>query len=114
MAVGIGTLAEVNLESSRNIFIISFSIFGGLAISQWMETNPGMIKTGSLEGDNLIQILLSTGMFVAGLIGFILDNTISGTKEERGLIGRAEAKANAKIERDTSYDLPLVMGIINK
>ncbi len=30
MAVGIGTLKDVDLESSRNIFIISFSIFLGL------------------------------------------------------------------------------------
>jgi len=30
MAVGIGTLKDVNLESSRNIFIVSFSIFLGL------------------------------------------------------------------------------------
>lgn len=30
MAVGIQTLEEVNLESSRNIFIVSFSIFFGL------------------------------------------------------------------------------------
>lgn len=30
MAVGIGTLSEICLESSRNIFIVSFSIFAGL------------------------------------------------------------------------------------
>lgn len=33
MAVGIGTLKDVNLESSRNIFIVSFSIFLGLVRS---------------------------------------------------------------------------------
>ena len=36
MAVGIGTLAEVSLESARNIFIVSFSIFMGL-VSQFSE-----------------------------------------------------------------------------
>lgn len=30
MAVGISTLAEVSLESARNVFIVSFSIFMGL------------------------------------------------------------------------------------
>lgn len=30
MAVGIGTLAEVSLESARNVFIVSFSIFMGI------------------------------------------------------------------------------------
>lgn len=30
MAVGISTLAEISLESARNVFIVSFSIFMGL------------------------------------------------------------------------------------
>ncbi|CAL8069623.1 unnamed protein product [Orchesella dallaii] len=114
MAVGIGTLGEVNLESSRNIFIVSFSIFFGLAVSQWMNAHTGIINTGTPDLDSLIQILLSTGMFVAGFTAFILDNTISGTDEERGLTGRHAAEAASKICRDTSYDLPFGMSIIKK
>ncbi|ODM99534.1 Solute carrier family 23 member 1 [Orchesella cincta] len=137
MAVGLATLKDVNLESSRNIFIVSFSIFlfyltnmltlmhcqfkishcpldDNQAISQWINTHPGLINTGTLELDSLIQILLSTGMFVAGFTAFILDNTISGTDEERGLAGRQAAEAASKICRDTSYDLPFGMSIIKK
>ena len=69
MAVGIGTLAEVSLASERNLFIVSFSIFGGLAISQRITEDPGVIRTGSPEGDNLVYVLLSTGMFMAGVLG---------------------------------------------
>lgn len=47
-------------------------------MSQWAEGNPEAVQTGSLAVDSIIQILLSTGMFVAGMTGFILDNTISG------------------------------------
>lgn len=114
MAVGIGTLEEVSLISSRNIFIVSFAIFGGLAISQFTSAHPGLINTGTLEIDNLIQILLSTGMFMAAFIGFVLDNTIPGTNEERGLALRLKAQEDAKKCRDASYDIPYVMKWIHK
>ncbi|CAL8069626.1 unnamed protein product [Orchesella dallaii] len=114
MAVGIGTLKDVNLESSRNVFIVSFSIFLGLAVSQWMNSNPGLINTGIPELDSLIQILLSTGMFVAGITAFVLDNTVSGTNEERGLTKRQDAAAASKLYHDTTYDLPVGMGIIKR
>jgi hypothetical protein len=38
----------------------------------------GSIKTGSSMLDQIITVLLSTSMFVALLLGFILDNTIPG------------------------------------
>lgn len=79
-----------------------------------MNNHTGSIQTGNPDMDSLIQILLSTGMFVAGFTAFILDNTISGTDEERGLTGRHAAEAASKISRDTSYDLPIGMGLIKK
>lgn len=33
---------------------------------------------GVIQLDQVIQVLLTTGMFVGGLLGFILDNTIPG------------------------------------
>lgn len=45
-----------------------------------MTENSDVIKTGSEFLDQLITILLSTSMFVAGFIGFILDNTVPGNK----------------------------------
>lgn len=53
-------------------------------------------------------------MFVAGFIGFVLDNTIAGTDEERGLTKRAQAELEARLAGDTSYDLPYVMDAIKK
>ena len=46
MAVGLSNLQHVNFNSGRNLFIIGFSLFNGLAIPQWVKTNPGAIKTG--------------------------------------------------------------------
>lgn len=33
---------------------------------------------GILQLDQVIQVLLTTGMFVGGFLGFLLDNTIPG------------------------------------
>ncbi|CAG7819612.1 unnamed protein product [Allacma fusca] len=114
MAVGIGTLAEVSLESARNIFIVSFAIFMGLTISQWSNEHPGLIQTGNISLDSLFQIILSTGMFVAGFIGFVLDNTIPGTDEERGLSQRAAAERAAILAGDETYNLPFGMDFIKR
>ena len=40
---------------------------------------------GVPEIDQIITVLMSTSMAVGGLVGLILDNTIPGTIEERGL-----------------------------
>lgn len=46
VAVGISSLQYVNMNSGRNLFIIGFSLFAGLAIPQWMLANPTAIHTG--------------------------------------------------------------------
>lgn len=45
---------------------------------QWVRDNAEAFDTGSEILDQLLIVLLETSMFVAGLIGFILDNTIPG------------------------------------
>lgn len=37
-----------------------------------------MMFLGVLELDQVLQVLLTTSMFVGGFIGFVLDNTIPG------------------------------------
>ncbi|XP_017534203.3 solute carrier family 23 member 1-like isoform X2 [Manis javanica] len=84
-AVGISNLQYVDMNSSRNLFIFGFSIFCGLAIPNWVNKNAEKLQTGILQLDQVIQVLLTTGMFVGGFLGFLLDNTIPGSLEERGL-----------------------------
>lgn len=79
-----------------------------------MNAHAGIFDTGSGDLDSLIQILLSTGMFVAGFTAFVLDNTISGTDDERGLTARHAAEAASKVNRDTSYDIPFGMSFIER
>ncbi|XP_030071296.1 solute carrier family 23 member 2 isoform X2 [Microcaecilia unicolor] len=85
-AVGISNLQFVDMNSSRNIFITGFSIFSGLAIPGWVHKNSKYLETGITQLDQVILVLLTTGMFVGGFFGFLLDNTIPGTKEERGIL----------------------------
>ncbi|XP_068857222.1 solute carrier family 23 member 1-like isoform X4 [Aphelocoma coerulescens] len=69
--------------------------------------------TGIIQLDQVILVLLTTGMFVGGLLGFILDNTIPGTQEERGLLawkqshegGMESSQLVSKV-----YDLPFGIG----
>ncbi|XP_070225154.1 solute carrier family 23 member 2 isoform X3 [Bos mutus] len=82
----LGITRYVDLNSSRNLFIFGFSIFCGLAIPNWVNKNPERLHTGILQLDQVIQVLLTTGMFVGGFLGFLLDNTIPGSLEERGLL----------------------------
>ena len=85
-AVGLSNLQFINLNSTRNLFILGFSIFFALVLSKWIGKNPNSISFG--DDNNLalqtfsqvIKVLLSTSMFVAGFLGFLLDNTIPGNK----------------------------------
>ncbi|XP_063964543.1 solute carrier family 23 member 1-like [Lytechinus pictus] len=105
-AVGLSNLQFVDLNSSRNLFILGFSLFMGLCIPNWMKSgnNDQYIKTGLSELDLIIVVLLKTGMFVGGFFGFLLDNTIPGTKKERG-IGAWQRFSGGDEEDDAVNDL---------
>ncbi|XP_009675872.1 solute carrier family 23 member 1 [Struthio camelus] len=112
-AVGVSNLQYTDMNSSRNIFIFGFAVFAGLTIPTWASKNSGLLETGIIQLDQVIQVLLTTGMFVGGFLGFLLDNTIPGTQEERGLLAW---KQSQKEEGDNSqlvsnvYDLPFGIG----
>ena len=73
-------------------------------LPQWMKKNHDVKLTCSSELtcvselDQIIKVLLETSMFVGGLLGFLLDNTVPGTREERGLVAR-EAQHGAQEEQ---------------
>lgn len=45
-AVGLSNLQSVDLNSSRNLFVLGFSMFSGLMLPNYLDTHPGSIKTG--------------------------------------------------------------------
>nr|XP_008507753.1 PREDICTED: solute carrier family 23 member 1-like [Equus przewalskii] len=111
-AVGISSLQYVDMNSSRNIFVFGFSIFCGLTVPNWVNKNPEMLQTGILQLDQVFQVLLTTSMFVGGFLGFLLDNTIPGSPEERGLLTwnqiHEESEETAKVSE--VYGLPCGIG----
>eukprot|EP00073_Rattus_norvegicus_P023096 XP_006236331.1 PREDICTED: solute carrier family 23 member 2-like isoform X3 [Rattus norvegicus] len=111
-AVGISNLQYVDMNSSRNLFVFGFSIFCGLAVPNWVNKNPEKLQTGILQLDQVIQVLLTTGMFVGGFLGFVLDNTIPGSLEERGLLAWGEIQEDSEETPKASkvYGLPWGIG----
>jgi len=100
VAVGLSNLEYVDLNSSRNVFVVGIALFTGLAIPAYMgnvgdaatfrEGMRGVAVLGPVLGAravaDTIYVIGSTGMAVGGLVAFVLDNTIEGTREERGLV----------------------------
>lgn len=48
-AVGISNLQFVDMNSSRNLFVLGFSLMLGMALPYWVEKNKTAIDTGELE-----------------------------------------------------------------
>uniref|UniRef100_A0A8C6WRB5 Solute carrier family 23 member 1 n=1 Tax=Neogobius melanostomus TaxID=47308 RepID=A0A8C6WRB5_9GOBI len=105
-AAGIANLQTTDMNSSRNIFIFGFSMFSALTIPNWILKNPHALQTGVKELDQVLQILLTTHMFIGGFLGCVLDNTISGTKRERGLLCVEQENTEEASKSSQVYDLP--------
>ncbi|XP_072029177.1 solute carrier family 23 member 1-like [Amphiura filiformis] len=120
VAVGISNVQFVDLNSSRNLFVLGFALFTGLALPYWLklEENKNFFNTGVKEIDNIFTVLLSTSMFVGGFVGFVLDNSIPGTDEERGmrewrqLFGSSEEGAEVRKHLLKCYEFPFGMKYI--
>lgn len=119
-AVGLSNLQFVDLNSSRNLFVLGFSIFFALMLPEWVKGHKdGLQITGVPELDQIIKVLLSTHMFIGGFLGFFLDNTIPGTREERGLVAWEETNTTdgeegAQSAANRCYDLPFGMEWLEK
>uniref|UniRef100_A0A7S0S0M7 Uncharacterized protein n=1 Tax=Chlamydomonas leiostraca TaxID=1034604 RepID=A0A7S0S0M7_9CHLO len=91
VAVGISNLQFTDQNSPRNLFIVGFSIYMGLSVPQFFGAyaaahgGKGPIATGSSHFNDILNTLCNTPMVVSLVIAFLLDNTIPGTFEERGL-----------------------------
>ncbi|XP_041370464.1 solute carrier family 23 member 2-like [Gigantopelta aegis] len=119
-AVGMSALQYCDMSSSRNLTIIGVSFMLGIAVPQYLESNPDAIDTGSKEFDQVLNVLLGTAMFVGGILGCILDNIVPGTLEERGMLAwrkAAEGSTDSKDYQRASiemYDLPYVSKLLRR
>ncbi|XP_072572912.1 solute carrier family 23 member 1-like isoform X2 [Paramormyrops kingsleyae] len=114
-AAGVSNLQYTDMNSSRNIFIFGFSMLTGLAIPNWALKNPAAIATGIVEVDQVVNVLLTTGMFVGGFFGFILDNTIPGSVVERGIVAwksSHEEDSGVTLDSGEVYGLPFSLSFL--
>jgi xanthine/uracil permease len=113
-SVGLSNLQIVNLNNSRNLFIIGLSFFAGLSVPyhfspllsanavpiDWSSAGPVFSVLG-----NILQAILTTGMAVTAILGIILDNFLPGaTRAERGLeVWEKEASEEAWTEAEAQW-----------
>ena len=74
---------------------------------------------GSSELDQVLFVLLGTGMFVGGMIGFVLDVTLPGTDEERGIRKWRESCLNkggsdTRVTSIHTYDIPYLTPLLQR
>jgi nucleobase transporter 1/2 len=82
-AVGLSNLQFVDLNAARNLFILGFAFFMGLSVPEYFNVHPLAFHPEWVA--DVLNTLGQTGMAVGAFIALILDNTIPGTPEERGL-----------------------------
>ncbi|KAK2172312.1 hypothetical protein NP493_974g00000 [Ridgeia piscesae] len=117
--IGMSNLQVVDMNSSRNLFILGVSLFTGIVVPPWVKAHTGSVDLGNATVNQAIVNLLTTSMTVGGVIAFVLDNTLPGTLEERGMRRFAEKTKSfdsLAIENDSTsgYDLPFGMTVIRR
>ena len=100
VGVGLSQLQHVDLNQNRNVFVLGFGLFAGLSVPEYVANvqsadvslEAGLANVpvlgavlGIPEVAQTVGIILGTPIAVGGLAAFVLDNTIPGTADERGL-----------------------------
>ncbi|XVE86870.1 hypothetical protein DITRI_Ditri18aG0070000 [Diplodiscus trichospermus] len=104
VAVGLSTLQYTQTTSFRNITIVGVSLFLGLSIPAYFQqyqpesslilpsylvpyaaASDGPVHTVSKQLDFAINALMSMSMVVTLLVACVLDNTVPGSRQERGV-----------------------------
>ncbi|KAL5021643.1 hypothetical protein ScPMuIL_000798 [Solemya velum] len=86
IGVTLSYLSYADISSTRNLTIVGISILLGLMLPYWMAQNLDKIQTGSAGFDQVITSFIGSPTFAGGLFALILDNTVPGSVEERGLV----------------------------
>ncbi|ONK57171.1 uncharacterized protein A4U43_C10F17330 [Asparagus officinalis] len=133
-ALGLSNLRYSETGSSRNNIIVGLSLFFSLSVPAYFQqygltpnanssvpsyfqpyivASHGPFHTGYSGVNYVMNTLLSFNMVIAFLIAVILDNTVPGSRQERGVYVWSEAEAARRepaVLRD--YELPFKVGKI--
>ncbi|KAH0621239.1 hypothetical protein JD844_022324 [Phrynosoma platyrhinos] len=86
VGTGVSYFQHTDIDSGRNIFIVGFTMFMGLLVPRWLLAAPGALVTGCIPVDLFLLSLLMHPAFITGFLSFFLENTVSGTLQERGML----------------------------
>lgn len=116
---GLSLLQHADMSSNRNLFILGFCLYNGLAMAGGAG-NPnqagGSYFAGKLQAglnpfgadDNFFMIFFNNTMVMSLLCGVILDNIIPGTKEERG---KSVFEGSNSLDSQTDESMTSVYGL---
>uniref|UniRef100_M1CIQ2 Nucleobase ascorbate transporter n=1 Tax=Solanum tuberosum TaxID=4113 RepID=M1CIQ2_SOLTU len=131
-ALGLSNLRYSEAGSSRNIIIVGLSLFLSLSIPAYFQqygitpksnlqvpsyfqpyvvASHGPIRTNFGGLNYILNTLLSLHMVIAFLVAVILDNTVPGSRQERGVYVWSDpetAKREPAVAKD--YGLPFRVG----
>ncbi|KAI7751016.1 hypothetical protein M8C21_023465 [Ambrosia artemisiifolia] len=104
VALGLSTLRYTHTASFRNVMIVGVSLFIGLSLPAYFQqyqpetalilpgyfipysaAQDGPIHSGNKQFDFIMNALLSMNMVVTFLVAIVLDNTVPGSQQERGV-----------------------------
>ncbi|XP_010025392.2 nucleobase-ascorbate transporter 11 isoform X2 [Eucalyptus grandis] len=104
VALGLSTLQYTQTASFRNMIIVGVSLFLGLSIPAYFQqyqpeaslmlpgylipyaaASDGPVNSGSSQLDFAINALMSLNMVVTLLVAIVLDTTVPGNRQERGV-----------------------------
>ncbi|KHJ99106.1 hypothetical protein OESDEN_00899 [Oesophagostomum dentatum] len=101
--VAVSNLQNVDLRLTRNITIMGTAILLGELIPYHFEKNR--VNTGVKSIDDCLNMLLAIRMLIAGVIAFVLDNTVPGaTRQQRGFVPKDTCES-VPVEED-GYAFP--------
>uniref|UniRef100_A0AC35TU59 Sulfate_transp domain-containing protein n=1 Tax=Rhabditophanes sp. KR3021 TaxID=114890 RepID=A0AC35TU59_9BILA len=111
--VAISNLQQVDMQLSRNMTILGFSLMTGLVVPKYFRNHK--IQTGNEIADQVLLVLLTLEMFIGGFTACFLDNTVPGaSREQRGLRERGLLHDTGVQNRDVYYWPDPIMRVIER
>ncbi|KAH7420422.1 hypothetical protein KP509_13G007000 [Ceratopteris richardii] len=130
-ALGLSNLRYSETGSSRNVVIVGLALFLSLSIPAYFQdygvspdfvattsstlqpyivASHGPFQTSFIGLNFILNTLISMNMLIAFVVAFLLDNTVPGSKQERGVYVWFKGKST-KGERTVLKDYGLPFGL---
>ncbi|KAL4231675.1 hypothetical protein ACF0H5_009254 [Mactra antiquata] len=100
IGVILSNLTEVSLKSSRNLAILGLSLVVGIMVPYFIEKNPEILDIENVTLKVFLKMFFGNANFAGALCAFILDNTVPGTKKERGIVSWNQPLSYHKKKQD--------------